>query len=302
MSKFFILRTEDRKGAKDDYIICVNPSIKKSKHLGRFAVLVHKRKIDKRLKELKVPCRVVINETLGDYEVRVDQSLRNALGIPYEFSDADKEKFTVEIYPLRLYLFRLRFQHLRYFISYILGRRYLFFRVCKADIPDMEKNICRIPSDSFKLLGCEEGDRVICEYPVRDGDFYRLRECKIKCYEASEEMIKKREEMEEENISARYPSAEKLLKVSPDIPRIFLDAHARDELHVEPIDPVRVRRDLSHLFFKQIREFGIISLLSILTFAYSLPIMITWKSLIQISVVSVAIAILLILVNIKAKI
>jgi len=79
MSKFFILRTEDRKGAKDDYIICVNPSIKKSKHLGRFAVLVHKRKIDKRLKELKVPCRVVIDETLGDREVRVDQSLRNAL-------------------------------------------------------------------------------------------------------------------------------------------------------------------------------------------------------------------------------
>lgn len=254
MSKFFILRTEDRKGAKDDYIICVNPSIKKSKHLGRFAVLVHKRKIDKRLKELKVPCRVVIDETLGDCEVRVDQSLRNALGIPYEFSDADKEKFTVEIYPLRLYLF----QHLRYFISYILGRRYLFFRVCKADIPDMEKNICRIPSDSFKLLGCEEGDRVICEYPVREGDIYRLRECKIKCYGASEEMIKKREEMEEENISARYPSAEKLLEVSPDsplspdIPRIFLDAHARDELHVEPIDPVRVRRDLFHLFLKQI--------------------------------------------------
>ena len=30
MSKFFILRTEDRKGAKDDYIICVNPSIKKA--------------------------------------------------------------------------------------------------------------------------------------------------------------------------------------------------------------------------------------------------------------------------------
>ena len=294
MSKFFILRTEDRKGAKDDYITCVNPSIKKSKHLGRFAVLVHKRKIDKRLKELKVPCRVVIDETLGDCEVRVDQSLRNALGIPYEFSDADKEKFTVEIYPLRLSLY----QHLRYFLSYKLGRRYLFFRVCKADIPDMEKNICRIPSDSFKLLGCEEGDRVICEYPVREGDIYRLRECKIKCYGASEKMIEKREEKEEENISARYPSAEKLLKVTPDIPRIFLDAHARDELHVEPIDPVRVRRDLFHLFLKQIREFGIILLLSLLTVAYIFPL----QSLILIFVISVAITFLLILTNIRAKI
>ena len=296
MSKFFILRTEDRKGAKDDYITCVNPSIKKRMYLGRFAVLVHDHPgVDKKL---KVPCRVVIDETLNDSEVRCDQSLRNALGIPFEFSDADKEKFTIDIYPLRLSLF----QHLRYSISYILGRRYLFFRVCKADIPDMEKNICRIPSDSFKLLGCEEGDRVICEYPVREGDFYRLRECKIKCYGASEEMIKKREEMEEENISARYPSAEKLLKVSPDIPRIFLDAHARDELHVEPIDPVRVRRDLFHLFLKQIREFGIILLLSILAVAHIFPIMITWQSLILIFVISVAIAFLLILVNIKAKI
>jgi len=296
MSKFFILRTEDRKGAKDDYIVCVNPLIKKRMYLGRFAVLVHDHPDIG--KKLKVPCRVVIDETLNDSEVRCDQSLRNALGIPFEFSDADKEKFTIDIYPLRLSLF----QHLRYFISYILGRRYLFFRVCKADIPDMEKNICRIPSDSFKLLGCEEGDRVICEYPVRDGDFYRLRECKIKCYGASEEMIKKREEMEEENISARYPSAEKLLKVSPDIPRIFLDAHARDELHVEPIDPVRVRRDLFHLFLKQIREFGIILLLSILAVAHIFPIMITWQSLILIFVISVAIAFLLILVNIKAKI
>jgi len=293
MSKFFILRTEDRKGAKDDYIICVNPSIKKRMYLGRFAVLVHDHPgVDKKL---KVPCRVVIDETRNESKVRCDQSLRNAIGIPFEY---DEEKFTVKIYPLRLSLF----QHLRYFISYILGRRYLFFRVCKADIPDMEKNICRIPSDSFKLLGCEEGDRVICEYPVREGDFYRLRECKIKCYEASEEMIKKREEMEEENISARYPSAEKLLKVSPDIPRIFLDAHARDELHVEPIDPVRVRRDLFHLFLKQIREFGIILLLSILAVAHIFPIMITWQSLILIFVISVAIAFLLILVNIKAKI
>ena len=111
-------------------------------------------------------------------------------------------------------------------------------------------------------------------------------------------MIKKREEMEEENISARYPSAEKLLEVSPDIPRIFLDVHARDELHVEPIDPVRVRRDLFHLFLKQIREFGIILLLSLLTVAYIFPL----QSLILIFVISVAITFLLILTNIRAKI
>jgi len=291
MNKFSILPTKDRKGAKDDYMVCTNPSIKKRMQLGRFAVLVHHHpEVDKKL---KVPCRAVVDETLKDNEVRGDQSLRDAIGIPFEY---DEKKITTEIYPLRLSLF----QHLRYFISYSLGRRYLFFRVCKADIPDLEKNICRIPLDSFKLLGCEEGDKVVCECPVCEEDFYRLKEFTIKCYGASEEMIENRVKMEGEIISARYPSAEKLLKVSPDIPHIFLDAHARETLH--PLDPVRVRRNLFHLFLNQIREFGIIFLLSILAVAYTLPITITWQLLIPIFVISIATAFLLILLNVRAKI
>lgn len=299
MTKFSILHTKDRKGAKDDYMACTNPSIKKEMQLGRFAVLVLPHpEVDKNHsevdKKLKVPCRVVVDKNLKDTEVGGDQSLRNAIGIPYKY---DETKITTEIYPLRLSLF----QHLRYFISYILGRRYLFFRVCKADISDLETNICRIPLDSFKLLGCEEGDKVVCECPG-ERDPYRLKELTIKCYGVSEKMIENRVKMEEENILARYPSAEKLLKVSPDIPRIFLDAHARKTLYACPLAPVRVSRNLFHLFLKQIREFGIIFLLSLLAVAYILPIEITWQSIILILVISIATAFLLILLNIRAKI
>lgn len=300
MSKFSIEKTPDQRIIEDDYIVVVHPSVKKEKHLGKFAVLVlNHPKIDKKI---KVPCRVVVDQKREDENnekhkdaIKADQTLRNSIGIPKD----EEEKFTVEIYPLRL----SPFQKLRYCISSILGRRYQFFRVCKADIPDIEKNICRIPSDTFELLGCEEGDRVICESVVDDKNrennlnFYRLREHKIRCYGASKEMIKKRKEMEEGDISARYPSAEKLLGVIPDIPRIFLDAHARDMLKVNDLEPVRVRRDLFHLFLKQIREFGIIFLLSLLAIRDILPINTAWQF-----IISVAIAFLLILMNIRAKI
>jgi len=294
MNKFFVLPTRDRRVAKGDYIVCISLKNKKSLKLGRFAVLVRRSPEIKR--ELRVPCQVAVDRNLGDDKVRVDQSLRNALGILFEY---DEKEFTVEIYLLRLSLFK----KLRYFTSYfLLGRRYLFFRVCKADISDLEKNICRIPMDCFKLLGCEEGDKVIYEYPIHEGDFYRLKEFAIRCFGAYEEMIKSREEMEEENISARYPSAERLLKVSPDIPRIFLDAHARETLQVEPLCAVRVRRDLSHLFLKQIREFGVILFLSMIASVQILPIKMSWQSLHLIFVVSMAIAFVLILLNIRAKI
>ncbi|GEM_PF-1554707 len=293
MNSFYVLPTKDRSDARDDYIICINSSVKKRLRLGKFAVVEYYHPNIGR--KLKAPCRVAVDETLHDNQIRIDQTLRNAIGIPFNY---DRNKTTVEIYPLHLSWF----QRLLDIISYILGRRYLFFRVCKADIPDMEKNLCRIPLDAFKLLGCEVGDKVVCESIVLEGNSHKLKVHGIKAYESSDEMIKRREKLEEANASARYPSAEKLLNVSPDIPRIFLDAHIREILQVDSLDPIRVRRDLSDLFFKQVREFGIIFLLSVLAAAQILPDEIRQQVLIPMVMASLALAVFLILINIRAKI
>jgi hypothetical protein len=82
----------------------------------------------------------------ADLEVRLDQTLRNALGIKVDPEDEDE----VEIYDLK----RSRLRTLgERFCDWQLRRRYLFMRVRKADPSDMEKRMVRIPPDSFRLLG-----------------------------------------------------------------------------------------------------------------------------------------------------
>lgn len=297
MNNFYVLPTKDRIGTKDDYKISVNSAVKKRLILGAFAVVIYQSPNINR--KLKAVCRVVVDETLDETQVRVDQTLRNAVGIPFKY---DKKDTTVEIYSLRL----SRCQSLKNFISHILGRRFQFFRVCKADIPDIEKSFCRIPESAFNILGCEVGDNLVCESPIFEENFYKLKAYKIKGYEASEEMIGGREKMEEKDISARYPSAEKLLEVSPDIQRVFLDAHTRETLKVDPIDPICVSRDLVNLFLKQVREFGIIFFVSLIAvpnfFAYIFPNNSTLLNTGLHVIFLLIISLLLILINIRAKI
>jgi len=286
------LPTINRNGAKDDYILCVNSSVKKRMHLEKFALVIYDN--PHICRKLKVPCRVIVDNSLDDVHARVDQTLRNAIGIPIEY---DEYKVTVQVYPLHLG-WRQLWQD---FISHKFGRRYLFFRVCKATIPDLEKSLCRIPFDSFTLLGCEVGDKIVCESVIFEKNIYRLKVHKLKAYGASEEIITSRREMEKADILARFPSAEKLLNVSPDIPPIFSDAHLREILQIDSIDPVRARRDLLDLFFKQVREFGIIFFLSMLAVAEVFP-QISWQLLFLMLPFSVVAAFLLILLNIRAKI
>lgn len=290
--KFKVKPTKDREGARDDYIVCVNPVVKKKLNLGSHAVVVYEH--PKIGREIKAPCRVIIEKSLKEDEVRVDQTVRNAIGIRFEY---DKEKTRVKIYPLHL----TNEQKLMDFISHILGRRYLFFRVNKADITDLEKNLCRIPEDAFIILGCKEGDKIICESPVFDGNKYILKRFKIKAFSASKEMIKRREKNEKEH-PERFPPAKEKLEVDLDIPRIFLDAHARESLSVELLDPLKVRRDLQHLFLKQIREFGIISLLSILAATKVFPLRSSWSTFGLVLLFSLILSLLLVFINIRSEI
>jgi hypothetical protein len=310
MNGFHVSRTRNRSGAKDDNIICVNSSIKKRMKLGRFAVVAHNPSVLRRKNtlhnpnfkdKLVVPCRVVVDEKLADSQVRIDETLRNAIGIPFAYHESEPERvggFMVEIYPLRLSLP----QHFRDLFSYIFGRRYLFFRVSPASIPDLEKNLCMIPLHAFKLIGCEPGDKVVLESVSFEKNYFKLRSVKIKAYEAPKHLINKRVEMEEPNIEARYVSATKLLDVSPDIDRIFTDAHIREMLRVNQIDPLRVSRDLSNLFFKQIREFGIIFFLSLLTGTQLFTIKVSWQLFALILLISLTVAFLIILINIRSTV
>ena len=253
-------------------------------------------------RKLKVPCRVVLEERnnknskkLENDEIRMDQSLRNAVGIPFDFK---KGNILVTVSPLRISFS----QRVRYLISYILGRRYLFFRVCSANISDMEKRLCRITEDSFNLLGCEAGDRIICEsFGSLEENRFKLRFNKIKAYGCSEKMIEYREKNEKSD-PTRYPPAQNILGVKHDIPRIFLDQEMRLKLRVDLMDPIRARRDLGNLFFKQLIGFGVIFLLSALAIVEVFITEKTWQSIIIMFSISLIISLLIILLNIRSKV
>ncbi|MEX2707005.1 MAG: hypothetical protein Q6352_017380 [Candidatus Freyrarchaeum guaymaensis] len=79
---FKISPTDKRKGAMDDFIVFVNPKTKKRLKLKRLAVAVHHvRNINR---DPKAPCRVLIDESIEDDTAKIDQTLRTAIGIPFE--------------------------------------------------------------------------------------------------------------------------------------------------------------------------------------------------------------------------
>lgn len=301
-------KTDDRKAARSDYIMIIHPETARERHLGRFAAVEYtpqKRQLMERVRQngsgvLRVACRVVRSEDVGQDYVRLDQTLRNALGIPQELVG----QAMVMVYPLDLSLLQ-SFQDV---VSRLLGRRFLFFRVCKAFPTDMEKDFCRLPSDAFRVMGCDPGDKVVCEAVIPDArrpGRFRLLSRTMRAYDVSDRMLDKRIEEENDNPD-RYPPSERLLGVKPDLLRIFLDQDGRGRLGVDVLDPVRCRRNLLDLFSKQLREFGIVMLLSVLAVGQIIPeeVRERWGLMFYLAsaAISVSIALILILASIRVRI
>ncbi len=127
----------------------------------------------------------------------------------------------------------------------------------------------------------------------------------IRAYDVSERMLDRRIE-EEKDEPDRYPPPETWLGVKPDLFRIFLDQDGRSRLGVDVLDPIRCRRNLFELFSKQVREFGIVMLLSVLAVGQIVPegMRERWGAgfYLVLAVVSVSLALILILASIRVRI
>ncbi len=272
--------TEDRSKAGGDYIAVVSPQDAERHKLGRGSrvviVYIHPNLTQKKEQgppssdsarydnfspDLCIPCRVLLDEKVPSGQIRVDQTLRNCLGIEYEFIPGHPK---VEIYPLHLGLW----ERLTDLVSDLFGRRHLFFRVCRAHPPDMEKNICRIPQDSINILGAKEGESIVLTSIVREGHVFRRRNYMLNVFPISEDIkdgrnLEQRDE-ETDNPFVRYPRSDVILGVKPDISSIFLDFDARTELDVHCFDVVRAHHFLRTTLIREIRDFGLVFFLSLL--------------------------------------
>lgn len=311
--------TAHRRFAKGDYVISIHKRTKKDLGIGRFAVVgyrVHYQGSDE-CKEpllnkgiglekiLEVHARVV---AVGDNvpgilhvntdEIRIDQSIRNAIGIPY--TDASD---VVEIFPVRMHLIAYAAYLLRYFISRILGFRYFFYRVCSAHVHDMEKGICRIPGDTFAILGTEAENNLVFESPKKVGEtgVFEIVTKSIASYELTNEIKSLRLEKEVQK-EIRYRNPKSWISVEPDISRVFLDQADRERLGVDQLSPVKARRDVSDLLQKQILGVGIFFFVSALSLGGLWPLEKTWMSFILILIVGLIMALGLMIVILRTRI
>ncbi len=323
-NSFYVIptKTYHRKYAKGDYVIIIHKNKKKELSLGKFAVIGYKiryfgpNKIKTNLQkkripivqELRVHARVIYVDESSPAEVRIkenqvciDQTIRNAIGIPYTFPQK-KEK--VSIYPIKMPWYSNIIYQIKYYIARSLGFRYLYFRVCSAHIHDMEKGIVRIPKETFPILGTQVENKIILENPVEYKDkpgIFRINLRSISAYELTREIKELRLKNERKPI-IRYRNPSHWIKVNPDISRIFVDQADRERLGVDQLFPLKVRRNLFDLFKSQLLAVGIFFLISIVSISSLLPLPKNWTNFAITVILGALVSVILIFILLRNKI
>jgi hypothetical protein len=161
---------------------------------------------------------------------------------------------------------------IRELISRILGRRYLYLRVAKLDVPDLEKNLARTPIDALSILEMSSGDKAVfdsVQKDDRDGR-WKLRTTSIDVFKADQEYLQRRHGHPEfkPNFQGRYPNPLGILDVYPDLHPVFADlelqqdigAYRNDNPRETYVASTRVRRSVSNQLLKESINFGILVL------------------------------------------
>lgn len=283
--------------------------------LDNFAVVVHKRFCEGKYREFRAHCRIVRDEFLDKGTVCIDQTVRSAIGIPYKnMKDReDLKKIRVKIFPLKLNLI----YRIKYKLSSFLGRRYLFLRVVKANVPDLEKNFMRIPLDAINVLGTKNGRKVVLENLVYKEGIFIVKSISIHAYDLSDSYIEKRKSIKmeprcsnielENSSDNRYVNPEEVLNIDPDIWQIFLESYHKDKLGIlekENLGSVKARRDMLDLFLNEFVNFGLSLLLAFFALNEILPSDISYplpKGFLVIFL-SVILSIFLVLTKIRSEI
>lgn len=256
---------EDRQRCGHDYIVAVSKELAKSHDLNNVLEIVVERPSNGDQPALRVSASLRVDsnlETLATREyskIRMDQTLRTALGLPFT-RDSIKAKLDLQIFPLQTN----KLKWLKQRLLNILGVKYIYARVEKPDPTDIEKNICRISKDALAIIGTDEGRRVVILACRRESESHVPcpTEIAIRAFDLKQTHRSEPDSHDKEGWGARYVNFSKLLGVSPDLSPIYLDEHARAALGVVPGQAVRVRRDLIDLYKSQAFEFAVVMGLS----------------------------------------
>lgn len=183
-----------------------------------------------------------VDDEVPEAGIGIDQTLRTALGAKEE----DKV-FVKKAKPIKRGISKR-------ILMRTLKTQIELMRVKRAAYLHMEKNICCISKDVMRVIGVDEGDFIEIQSPKTS--------IKLRALELSNTIRKIKKEAMEAN-PAFYPdcieklSLVRLRKTKHDLPWIFLDGDAREELGVELCDTVRIYRDVGHTLYKQMTRLSV---------------------------------------------
>lgn len=202
-------RSGDHKRRSTHYEAWVTPGLRKRLGLGSHAVLafVHPGlqrlrapEDESRLDYLAAICRVRVANVEDDI-VRVDQTLRTALGIPHA-PFGDLHNLPVYLLPARRSLWKA----FRQTAAGLFGYRTLAMRCAIAAVEDIEKRYARLSESALRTLGLAEGADVILEraFPETFADgmihAFTIKDIRLSAFSATDAFIADRK-----GLAQRFP-------------------------------------------------------------------------------------------------
>jgi hypothetical protein len=230
---------------------------------------------------LGVLARVVADRKCSGAQMRCDQTIRTALGMPTILQPVNPVIDGLAVAPVYAsYRNRLRSAS-----SVITGRRYVMLRAAPPKPSDIEKDLCRIRSDDLAAIGTNPGSLVLL-FAAKTDKKGRLALSMIAAKAlalGSDEITQRRcdeEQTRDQLWDARYRCAKKTLGVvGEDLSPVWLDSDTRQRLGVQQLSPILVRRDSRSSLTRQTQEFGVALLTSFLTLqAIIAPLTTHWNA------------------------
>lgn len=192
--------------------------------------------------------RVIEGIDVAPGSIQADQVVRNALGVEKQ------EHLTLQICEAPSAVLGN---------ALLGGANYVACRVQAADLSSVEQEVCLLEPLAMRFLGINQGDLIVIEGVPLDGEIavtrIRLRACEIDADAGI-----RRVSLSGGGLEMRFPDPSDALGVSPDLPRIFLDAAARAQLGLgkHKLTVVRIRPSRSFQLKTQMRELLLILVLA----------------------------------------
>jgi hypothetical protein len=189
---------------------------------------------------VSVPGRLSIDAELDKETVALDQTLRTALYLKRVLQEGevlihDPKKGGDLPHPIVIH--RSEFPGPR-LLARLVKQQYLICNVHNAMGQDMEKPIARLTEDAMKVIGIQPGDKALL--------IHEKRRKRIRCLALDPNTNKK---LPSDTMTQAWPLGDIKAPSSDDmlnLPWITLDRQRRDELGVEPWQPIIVGRDPRH--------------------------------------------------------